>query len=475
MSQIPNSSASSENNNVPPAPVVWNNPAYESNQMYSNQFVNQHYSNWAYGGYPQNMPFIPPTQVPVVQSNQQPSTILGNQAVKRSSESDDEENDENEPPKKSPKVDYGGKYLNLDSSPQSNYTNFLSTPMLPTSFAQSTPKMSVPYAGPNFNTPSQQINLFCGYNPMLAQTFPYMPHQLHGSYANSPYSPQLLSSQHFSSDTGIHGMSSGLDSASSGSMNHSNTNSSDGLQVDNTKEPPFLVPGRLALLNSNQKYAISIGEVNRRLGAPENMNTSLLGAMLRRAKNKDGGKGLREKLRMYDINMPEGRRRSLENTAFTALCEAEALNLARDLGHVLQQYFPTKLVLIEIALTIQRNYMQSGPQAQSFFQLLEDVVNSDGDVERQTNCIVDLLLHIMDTVCSVLERDCSLVDMGIEVPRIGAQPLPTELQKGLYDFNLVTHNFGVKSILAAYRSLSSQPGDDSKTSTSDLGISCESV
>lgn len=44
----------------------------------------------------------------------------------------------------------------------------------------------------------------------------------------------------------------------------------------------FHVPGRLALLNSNQKYPISIGEINRRLGAPENINTSLLGAMLRR-------------------------------------------------------------------------------------------------------------------------------------------------------------------------------------------------
>lgn len=42
------------------------------------------------------------------------------------------------------------------------------------------------------------------------------------------------------------------------------------------------VSGRLALLNNNQKYPVTVGEVVRRLSPPENLNTSLLGGVLRR-------------------------------------------------------------------------------------------------------------------------------------------------------------------------------------------------
>jgi len=102
------------------------------------------------------------------------------------------------------------------------------------------------------------------------------------------------------------------------------------------------VPGRLALLSSTSKYKVTIAEVQRRLNPPECINASLLGGILRRAKAKNGGRSLREKLDKMGMTLPSGRRKAANVTLFTSLVEGESIRLARDYGYLCETEFPSK-------------------------------------------------------------------------------------------------------------------------------------
>ena len=101
-------------------------------------------------------------------------------------------------------------------------------------------------------------------------------------------------------------------------------------------------PGRLSLLSSTSKYKVTIAEVQRRLAPPECLNASLIGGVLRRAKSKDGGKLLRDKLDKLGMTLPAGRRKACNVTLLTSLVEGEAIHLARDFGYVCETEFPAK-------------------------------------------------------------------------------------------------------------------------------------
>ncbi len=101
-------------------------------------------------------------------------------------------------------------------------------------------------------------------------------------------------------------------------------------------------PGRLSLLSSTSKYKVTVAEVQRRLSPPECLNASLLGGVLRRAKSKDGGKLLRDKLDKLGMTLPAGRRKAANVTLLTSLVEGEAIHLAKDFGYVCETEFPAK-------------------------------------------------------------------------------------------------------------------------------------
>ena len=63
-----------------------------------------------------------------------------------------------------------------------------------------------------------------------------------------------------------------------------------------------------------------------------------------RAKSKNGGKQLRDKLDRLGLSLPAGRRKAANVTLLTSLVEGEAIHLARDFGYVCETEFPARQV-----------------------------------------------------------------------------------------------------------------------------------
>ncbi|KAI6202940.1 hypothetical protein M3Y94_00499200 [Aphelenchoides besseyi] len=212
------------------------------------------------------------------------------------------------------------------------------------------------------------------------------------------------------------------------------------------------VPGRLALLNANTKIDVSVAEVTRRVRTPENLNISLLGAVLRRAKNKGSNDKLKEELVAKGIEMAKGRRRSLALSTFTALCEEEAFKLAEDFQNAIKDHLDANAFPSEVG---KAAVDKSSPVSVEILESFNNFKHHTTE-DEMADAIADLMVLLFRCAAEVLERDRSLLDMEIITPeKFGVRkPLSPDFQHQLKTFNLVTHNFGVKAVQAVFSSLS---------------------
>ncbi|XP_076319080.1 transcription factor AP-2-epsilon-like isoform X2 [Tachypleus tridentatus] len=181
------------------------------------------------------------------------------------------------------------------------------------------------------------------------------------------------------------------------------------------------VPGRLSLLSSTSKYKVTIGEIQRRLSPPECLNASLLGGVLRRAKSKNGGRTLREKLEKIGLNLPAGRRKAANVTLLTSLVEGESIHLARDFGYICETEFPSR----QVAEYLCRNHADPN----DMYRRKELLLATKQTIKE----FIDLLNQDRSPLCNTR-------------PQIILDP---NVQRHLTHFSLITHGFGSPAVVAA--------------------------
>merc|ERR1711971_814509 len=193
-------------------------------------------------------------------------------------------------------------------------------------------------------------------------------------------------------------------------------------------------PGRLSLLSSTSKYKVTVAEAQRRLSPPECLNASLLGGVLRRAKAKDNGKMLRDKLEKLGMTLPAGRRKAANVTLLTSLVEGEAIHLARDFGYVCESEFPAR----QIAEYMCRAH--SGPS----------------EIYRRKQLVFEARL-ICKELMDLFNQDRS--------PLCNTSPQPIlepTVQRHLTHFSMITHGFGSPAIVAALTAITNYMSESIK-------------
>ncbi|EHH49754.1 hypothetical protein EGM_00465, partial [Macaca fascicularis] len=193
--------------------------------------------------------------------------------------------------------------------------------------------------------------------------------------------------------------------------------------ITNPGEVFCSVPGRLSLLSSTSKYKVTVGEVQRRLSPPECLNASLLGGVLRRAKSKNGGRCLRERLEKIGLNLPAGRRKAANVTLLTSLVEGDG-----------------ECIRVSVAVSVCMLSVMWKALCSSFCRLLGE----SAIVWLMSVKCLACSRQICKEFADLMAQDRS--PLGNSRPALILEP---GVQSCLTHFSLITHGFGGPAICAA--------------------------
>merc|ERR1719365_112008 len=212
---------------------------------------------------------------------------------------------------------------------------------------------------------------------------------------------------------------------------------------------PFLEDFPFCHLHQNK---VTVGEVQRRLSPPECLNASLLGGVLRRAKSKNGGKFLRDKLDKIGMALPAGRRKAANVTLLTSLVEGEAIHLARDFGYVCETEFPARQV---------SEYMCRQHTDHYELSRRKELVLATKVITKE---LMDLLNQDRSPLCNTRPQ----------------QILDPQVQRHLTHFSMITHGFGSPAIVAALTAIQNYLNEslkilDKSYTPSSLGLHTNSL
>ncbi|OBS72261.1 hypothetical protein A6R68_13161 [Neotoma lepida] len=144
-----------------------------------------------------------------------------------------------------------------------------------------------------------------------------------------------------------------------------------------------------------------------------------------KAKSKNGGRSLRERLEKIGLNLPAGRRKAANVTLLTSLVEGEAVHLARDFGYICETEFPAK------AVSEYLNRQHTDPS----------------DLHSRKNMLL-ATKQLCKEFTDLLAQD--------RTPIGNSRPSPIlepGIQSCLTHFSLITHGFGAPAICAALTAL----------------------
>ncbi|CAF3840919.1 unnamed protein product [Rotaria magnacalcarata] len=172
-----------------------------------------------------------------------------------------------------------------------------------------------------------------------------------------------------------------------------------------------------------------------------------------RAKSKNGGRDLRNKLEKIGVNLPAGRRKAATTTLLTSLVEGEANQLAIDFRTVCENDFPAKAAADYVArhhsdpneISTRRNMVLAAKQLAKEFSDLLKQDRSPVNVASLTNSVngVSNSRHASGSSSASSSLIAHRQTHSIPVT------LDPHVQDLLTNFSLITHGFGSPALTAA--------------------------